>query len=1610
MIPVRRIVRIVAAIVGGLVLAVVIAGIIIVQTAWFHNMVRSQIVSAVEEATGGTATVGSFIFDWHHLRAYVRDFTIHGLETPPSAPLFHANLVEVDLKLTSPFHGFADIAYLLIDTAQVDFIVYPDGHTNMPAPKVPPKSSNKTGLETIVDLAIGHFDLRNASFTYGDQATLLNASGANFRAQLGYNALDPSYTGQIDINPIHLRDANNAPLDINVAVPLTAHKDQVQITNATFTTPQSRITLSGEMHHLIAPESSAHLNAEIAIDEVRRAAGLSLPLDLARGPRTLSADIAASMNSQYIRIASARMTLGRSSIEASGDLKESGGGAGATFSAMLDLGQLGTMLRVSARPEGTVKLAGHASLNGNNDYAVAGNIEASHVAFREGTTRVSNVSLDSAVSADPHRIALNGLRLHALGAGFTGNAALENMAAFQVTGRLEGLDIETAARMFMGRRLGYNGVISGAVAANGNINKMAELAANVHLAIAPARGRAADIPVSGRLNADYSGRGGAVALAASYIALPHTRIDLSGELNRQIQVKLVSHSFSDFSPLGAIPVTLSSGGAATVNATVTGNLAAPHIAANALVTNFSAQGRPFTRFSADIAASPSEIALSNAVVAHGPLVVQLSANAGLSNWKPLPTEPLRADATIRNADVKDVLALAGESFPMTGAFTLDAHINGSIGSPAGTVDASAVNGTIDGAAYNALTLAARMTPTDINVPTLTLTAGNARIAATADFQHPVNDLHEGSVTAHIGANQVQLADFQSLVKNQPGLAGVVTLNGDAGGALHNDEFTVSSLNANVSANNLAMQGQALGSLTATATSAGTAVHYNVASNFAGSTIHVNGQSELAGNHQTTATASIANLSIARVLAVAGESSLPVKGTLSANAQVSGTLQDPQANGDFTVTNGAAYQAPFTRLAAHVTYNSRAVDVPDFRLEDGPSYVTASLSFNHPVGDFSDGEVQLKLNSNQIQLAQVSAIKQNAPTLGGTLQLTADAAARLRKNAAPLFSTLNANLHASGLTVNKQPMGDLTATASTRGNTVDFQLASDIAHSNVNGSGTVQLTGDYPVNARLTFQNVTYRGLQPLVAPGTPQPFDATVDGSLTVNGPATDVAALNGSIDVTKLEAHSASTGAIGTQPRVQVAISNVGNIQASLNRGVATIQSFHLTGRNVDLALTGTAALQGNRALALHANGNLNLQLLEAFNSEIYSSGTVTLNAAIGGTTAAPDVTGRLQLQKASINLISLPNGLSNANGTIAFTGTEAIVQNLTGETGGGKVTISGVAAYGGPQMQFHMQANANRVHIDYPPTVTTTANATLSLNGTSVSSLLTGRVTILDVSLHQGADIGNFLTAAAAPPSTPTGSTGPLAGMRFDIRIFTSPATQFRTSLTQNLQADANITLLGTTDNPGMLGRVNVTEGDIVFFGSKYTINQGAITFSDPSRINPILNIDLETTVQGIDVSLSVTGPMDQMKLAYRSDPPLQFQQIVSLLASGSVPSTDPVLAAHTPAAPQQSLEQSGASALLGQAVANPVAGRLQRLFGVTKLSIDPQIIGTTNTAQATLTLQQQINRNITFTYIEDVTNSNPQIIRAEWTINPRYSAIAERDVNGEVLVDIFYKRRFH
>jgi len=537
--------------------------------------------------------------------------------------------------------------------------------------------------------------------------------------------------------------------------------------------------------------------------------------------------------------------------------------------------------------------------------------------------------------------------------------------------------------------------------------------------------------------------------------------------------------------------------------------------------------------------------------------------------------------------------------------------------------------------------------------------------------------------------------------------------------------------------------------------------------------------------------------------------------------------------------------------------------------------------------------------------------------------------------------------------------------------------------------------------------VKYSNFAKLLGPpsGEPPAFEITTEGKASVNGPILQTAALRGSVDITRLDFQArVLPPPRNTRP---VGIQNQGPIQARLENGTVTITSFRLAGSGTDIQATGSAPINGGN-LNLNVNAGVDLAVLQNLSHDIDSSGKIALTASVHGTLSDPLMNGSLQLQNANFNYAGIPNGLSNANGTIAFQGNRAVIQNLTAESGGGKVTLSGFATVGNIN-RFDIRANASGVRVRVQEGVSIVSNADVRIAGVLTNSTASGNVTLTQLNYAPQSDLGSMLTRATPDVETAEVPNPILDNMKLDIRVRTSVAMRVKASLAQNLQTEANLRLTGTASRPSVLGRVDLDEGNLVFFGNTYSVNTGSISFSNPARIEPVLNISLQTQAKGVTVILNVTGPIENMKLTYSSDPPLQFQEIVGLLATGSTPTSDPTLLANQPAPPSQTFEQQGESAILGQAVANPVASQLQRVFGLSQLSISPAFTSSNVLPTAQVTLQQHISTNITFSYTSALDDPNTTIISAEWAFNPRWSAVAMRDQNGIVSVNLLYKRRF-
>ncbi len=664
-------------------------------------------------------------------------------------------------------------------------------------------------------------------------------------------------------------------------------------------------------------------------------------------------------------------------------------------------------------------------------------------------------------------------------------------------------------------------------------------------------------------------------------------------------------------------------------------------------------------------------------------------------------------------------------------------------------------------------------------------------------------------------------------------------------------------------------------------------------------------------------------------------------------------------------------------------------------------------YDHPAGNLQSGNAIFEIGSSRLDLARIHNIQTRRPGLAGAVQLEAKGSGAITATGSRLqLHDLNLNLAATGVQAQGENFGDLKLTAAmASASRVQFALDSNLAESKIHGQGTLDLTAGYPVNAQLTVQNALYTRIAKLAGMTLAEPnrVEAALDGQVSVNGPIEHVDQLRGNLQLTRLNV--TAKGEPG-QPR-PVEIANQGPLTASLDRGIVQLQNVHLQGSGMDVQARGTASITGG-PVALSVNGDVGLHILQSFNSDIYSDGSITLAANIRGTTSDPVLSGQVGLKDATLTYATLPNGISKANGTILLNGKTANIQNLTAESGGGKLTLTGFAEYGEP-MRFGVQLRAQQVRVRVQPGVSIIAGANVQLAGTSRSSAITGNAVINQVNYNPTTDIASILTKATPSVQSTAAPSPILENMRLDVRVRTAAGLAVQADIAQGLSATADLRVQGNVAQPGVLGRVNINEGQLVFLGSSFSVDSGTIAFYNPLRVDPILDISLETQSQGIQVILRVTGPVDNMKLSYTSNPPLQFTEIVSLLATGKTPTSDPTLLANQPQVPQASFQQMGESAILGEAVANPVAGRLQRVFGVSQLKIDPAFQGGSALPTARLTLQQRVTTNVTFTYTSALDDPNGQIIKIEWAFDPKWSAVATRDQNGIFSVNFFYKRQF-
>ncbi len=164
----------------GLLLVLLAAGITWYSTTPdFERRAAAQVVSALEDATGGKVEVGHISLNLWHLSVEVDHLIIHGLEAPGEAPYLAADRIFVRVQifgLLAHTAGASRIGLnqLLIEHPSVHLIIDDKGRTNQPVPKKK-SQSNEPVIDTLLDLKAKDVELQHGIALINDRADPLQS-------------------------------------------------------------------------------------------------------------------------------------------------------------------------------------------------------------------------------------------------------------------------------------------------------------------------------------------------------------------------------------------------------------------------------------------------------------------------------------------------------------------------------------------------------------------------------------------------------------------------------------------------------------------------------------------------------------------------------------------------------------------------------------------------------------------------------------------------------------------------------------------------------------------------------------------------------------------------------------------------------------------------------------------------------------------------------------------------------------------------------------------------------------------------------------------------------------------------------------------------------------------------------------------------------------------------------------------------------------------------------------------------------------------------------------------------------------------------------------------
>lgn len=413
-------------------------------------------------------------------------------------------------------------------------------------------------------------------------------------------------------------------------------------------------------------------------------------------------------------------------------------------------------------------------------------------------------------------------------------------------------------------------------------------------------------------------------------------------------------------------------------------------------------------------------------------------------------------------------------------------------------------------------------------------------------------------------------------------------------------------------------------------------------------------------------------------------------------------------------------------------------------------------------------------------------------------------------------------------------------------------------------------------------------------------------------------------------------------------------SVQIEVKEGVVKLPQTNLIGSSTEFEVEGKLNATDKKVEG-KVFGQVNLRALALLPWQmVRSEGMSEINARIGGTLDSPQLVGNFSIRNGLIQFRGFPHTIESIQMQGTLDQNQIFVDQVKATLGEGSLVAQGMLFWSSRLAQTKVKFNGEADHINlrFPVWLPAELSGRYSLTGPISRPLFEGDFTVHKATYRDEWDWKSRILTFRQSARFARIYRSEEEHIQFNLLFRSEGKNFFLKNNLASARMDGELRLVGTDQALGLLGKVEVIEGEVEFLDNTFELSSGIVNFNRRETVNASFDINARTRVQDTEILLDIRTEKDDVVAFLSSTPPKDETNIIALLTLGV--DADELIASGAAG-------ENLSSSILPSVLAGPVQSRLQTGLKKAKLVDTLQFVPYFSEDTKTTGLKMIVGKNL-------------------------------------------------